>query len=284
MAVNARKLAGAAVIVGTLPYLTLKLLWLTGNTVGLTDPAFADDTSLHYLNLATAGMDFVVVLVALALTQNWGLRLPAWLVLLPIWVGTGFLAPILLAAPLIVGETDPGPLPLAPWVQPVVYGGFAWQGAALLVAFVLYVRVRWPWFGTTRTTSGTTSVTAWAGAALTVFVVATGVARGELIDVLLSFLALAGLVGVSVIVGRWRVGSRVWLPAVAGWLGTGAMFSWGAWGVVNAAGSTILVSGFDPVATAADVAKVFAALLLAYGATRSPDLRTTRYAPAPALP
>src|ERR1041384_23101 len=106
MAVNARMLAGAAVIVGTLPYLTLKLLWLTGSTVGLTDPAFADDTSLHYLNLATAGMDLVAVLVALALTQNWGLRLPAWLVLLPIWIGTGFLAPILLAAPLIVGETD----------------------------------------------------------------------------------------------------------------------------------------------------------------------------------
>lgn len=284
MAVNARKLAGAAVIVGTFPYLALKLLWLTGNPVGLTDPAFADDTSLHYLNLATAAMDFGAVLLAFALTQNWGLRLPAWLVLIPIWIGTGFLVPILLAAPLIGTETDPGTLPLAPWVQPLVYGGFAWQGAALLVAFVLYARARWPWFGTTRTTAGTTSVTVWVGAALGVFVVATGFARGELIDILLSILALAGLVGVSVIVGRWRAGSRIWLPAVAGWLGTGAMFSWGSWGVVNVVGNTALVSEVDPVGTVADVAKVFAAVLLAYGATRSPDLRTTRYAPAPALP
>jgi hypothetical protein len=204
MAVTARQLAGFAVVVGTLPYLTLKALWLTGNTVGLTDPAFADDESLRLLNLATAGMDVIAIVLALALTQNWGQRLPSWLVLVPIWIGTGFLAPIVLTVPLIVGEHTT--LPLEAWVQPVVYGGFAWQGVALLVAFVLYVRVRWPRMAQARSTTSTSPLLTRVGAVLGLFVAVVGLTSGRLIDGLLGILALAGVVGVSAIVERWRAG------------------------------------------------------------------------------
>jgi hypothetical protein len=282
MAVTARQLAGFAVVVGTLPYLTLKALWLTGHPVGLTDPAFAEDPSLQLLNLATAGMDVVAIVLAVALTQDWGQRLPEALVLVPMWIGTGFLAPIVLTAPLILGEQ--ANLPLEAWVQPVVYGGFAWQGVALLVAFALYVRARWPRFATARRTSGTSPVITRVGAVLGLFVAAVGLTSGRLIDVLLGILALAAVVGVSAIVERWQAGGLVWPPAVAGWVGTGAMFSWGAWGVLNVVGSTVLVSSTNVLDTAADAAKVLGALLLAYGVTRSPDLRATRYASARALP
>ncbi|TDQ05102.1 hypothetical protein [Labedaea rhizosphaerae] len=279
MVVNVRKLAGAAVILGALPYLALKTLWLTGNPVGLTDPGFANDSSLRALNLATGGMDAVAILVALALTQNWGQRLPAWVVLVPIWIGTGFLTPILLMAPLIF--TEQAHLPLESWVQPLVYSGFVWQGAALLLAFVLYVRVRWPWLARARRRAKARTVTSLAGAVLGLFVAWAEFADGRALD---GFLALAGVLGVSAIVEGWWAGGLVWPPAVAGWVGTGAMFSWGAWGVVNVVGGTVLASGADPVAIAAEVSKVLAAVLLAYGATRSPDLRTTRYASAAALP
>lgn len=150
-----RLAVGYAAIAGTVPYLVLKTMWLTGSSVGVVDRAFLRDPSVLVLNGVTAGMDVVVILVALALTHRWGERLPAWLVLTPMWVGTGFLAPIAVALPVVaLGEalTSAAPpsvavaspaLPLEPWVQPMVYAGFAWQGVTLLAAFVLYARVRW---------------------------------------------------------------------------------------------------------------------------------------------
>lgn len=59
---------------------------------------------------------------------------------------------IVVIAPLVVigslsttapAQDGAGALPLADWVQPMVYGSFVLQGLALLTAFVLYACVRW---------------------------------------------------------------------------------------------------------------------------------------------
>ena len=122
---------GWAAVAGTLPYLTLKALWLARVDAGLPDPAMLTDSTMIAMNGITAAMDALVIALALALTHRWGYRLPAWLLLLPVWVGTGFLVPIavvnlpatvfLLGAGSTVADGS-----LAPWVGPLVYGGFAW--------------------------------------------------------------------------------------------------------------------------------------------------------------
>jgi hypothetical protein len=142
----ARRELGWTAAAGALPYLTLKVAWLTGHPVG-ADPDLLADPSVTVLNAVTLALDLVVVVLALALTHPWGYRLPGWTLLLPAWVGTGFLLPIaLLVLPAVVvagGAPASGGGPLEPWVQPVVYGGFAWQGVLLLAAFLLHARDRW---------------------------------------------------------------------------------------------------------------------------------------------
>ncbi|NEE28586.1 hypothetical protein G3M53_24405, partial [Streptomyces sp. SID7982] len=81
--------------------------------------------------------------LALLLTRPWGLRVPAWLLVLPMWVASGLLLPIMTAFPVQlvvrllgggggrpVGEGSSEPF-LDPWVFGVVYGGFIVQGVAL---------------------------------------------------------------------------------------------------------------------------------------------------------
>lgn len=63
-----RLLVGWAAIASALPYLTLKLLWLGGATVGITDAAFAGDPKMFGLNLFTLVMDVVAIGLALAFT------------------------------------------------------------------------------------------------------------------------------------------------------------------------------------------------------------------------
>ena len=75
--------------------------------------------------------------------------MPAVLLLIPVWVGTGLLAPIALGVPLgLAAQAIAGgsPVPahngLHGWVYAVVYGGFAVQAVCLLTAFALYARDR----------------------------------------------------------------------------------------------------------------------------------------------
>src|SRR5690606_25220460 len=131
-----------------LPYLTLKILWLTGSPIGVRDPAAMTGPAVAGLNAVTFGMDAVALVLAPAFTTRRGMRLPAWLVLLPLWVGTGLLGLIVVMLPLgffVKGPAifDTGGL-VEPWVYAMVYGGFFVQGAGLMTAFVLYARDRWP--------------------------------------------------------------------------------------------------------------------------------------------
>ncbi|WP_370411646.1 hypothetical protein [Streptomyces fradiae] len=152
----ARRALRVLAIVACLPYITLKVAWIGGGRVGIPDGSVLLDhpTAMAVGNSLTVLADAVVVLLALLLTQPWGLRVRAWLLVLPMWAATGLLAPIMAGYPaqLLValvtgqngGSSGPADEPfLDAWVFPVVYGGFIAQGLALGTLFALYARERW---------------------------------------------------------------------------------------------------------------------------------------------
>lgn len=59
------------------------------------------EPSLRAINATTALAALVGILLGLAFSRPWGERLPAWLVVLPVWVGTGLLVPMVLLAPVL---------------------------------------------------------------------------------------------------------------------------------------------------------------------------------------
>jgi len=265
---STRLIVGWAAVLGTLPYLALKAAWLAGSTVGVLDvPAFADP-SVTALNAITAAMDLVAIVVALAFTYPWGQRVPALLVLVPIWVGTGFLAPIVFLLPmtgLSLGAAPADPV-LASWVQPVVYTGFGWQGLMLMIAFVLYARVRWPWvFRVDRVGVRVLPVVLGdLGAALGAVAGVLLLWGGSAADVVQGLMAVLAAGGVVVLVHGVRC--RFWAPVVVTWLGAGSMFSWGMWGLLNNLTGTALSNGEVPPVT---VAAAAAGLLIGLGSLLS---------------
>jgi hypothetical protein len=256
-----RIVAGYAAVAAALPYLSLKIAWLSGATIGFADPAFAHSPGLYALNALTAGLDLAAILVALAFTHRWGQRVPAWLVLLPTWVGTGLLAPIAVIGPFAAGYTllsgnavVPVDGPVRPWVYAMVYTGFVCEGLALATAFVLYARQRWPLAFSSRVTDAEPGATSGLqavigrGAAVLAGLLgaahlawALGITAGQpdgrgvtahVIDGVYGVLALAAAAGVLALVGRPARGGRLWAPVTLVWAGSGSMFAWGAWGMV----------------------------------------------------
>jgi len=239
---------GWAAALGTLPYLTLKALWVGGSTVGATDAAFLHSPEMVAANSVTFVLDLLVIALAVALTHDWGRRVPVWALLLPVWVGTGFLVPmacVILPAVLL----HPGPVAgsaLAPWVGTMVYGGFAWQGVFLAAAFVLHVRGRWAERGSTpalptpelasllRVVAGGGTVMAVLSAGLNVAAgdAAVGVTAGNV-----AF-AVVAAAGVQVLVRGGRAHRAV--AAAAAWTGSAAMFSWGLY-------AALLTMGVNPL-------------------------------------
>ncbi len=139
-----------------MPYLALKIAWASGSHVGIPDGS----TLLEHHKATIAGsvesalLDSMVVVLVLLLTQPWGRRVPAWLLILPVWAATGLLSPIVVGYPLQLGARllggtaapsgEPAARPfLHEWVFTVVYTGFIVQALALGALFVLYARSRW---------------------------------------------------------------------------------------------------------------------------------------------
>ncbi|MGW0477639.1 hypothetical protein [Nonomuraea sp. NPDC003214] len=243
--------AALVAIAAMLPYLTIKILWLTGSSLGVTDPNLMGTSTMLGMNALTFGMDAVALVLALAFTMRWGMRLPAWLVLLPLWVGTGLLSVVMLTAPLGLGLEGVGVFanggPIEPWVYLTVYAGFFGQGAGLLTAFVLYARDRWPALFSTPIGYGPAPATkpfqlvvgwgallvvallggtriVWAlGGGLSAVAAAQGVLKG----------GLAIAAGAALLVVVRGSGRRpFWQPLAAGWLGSGAMFGWGLYALI----------------------------------------------------
>lgn len=277
----ARLALGWLAIAGTLPYLTLKIVWLSGGTLGLADPALLADPSIIVLNAVTLGLDLAAVALALALTYPWGRRLPGWAVLLPLWIGTGFLVPIALAilpATLLSRAAAPAAdgsgLGLEPWVQPVVYGGFTWQAVFLLAAFVLYARDRWSTAVTTAHEAAPgvrplLRVLTVGGVALAGLSAALQLAAGAgaadaapfAVAAVYAALAVAGAIGVLALT-RARTAHR-WAATVAAWVGTAAMFSWGLYTAALVLGDTALGSVGSPAGGLAQLCGLLGGFALA---------------------
>ncbi len=251
-----RLIAGYAAIIFILPYLAIKIAWISGAPVGLIDKSLAYNPLMLALNILTFFMDTVAVLLALTFTHRWGLRAPAWLALTPMWVGTGFLAPIIVAVPmtaltrLLVLDSVQGPLTsqarIEPWALGVVFTSFIGQGVALMTAFILYARARWGSFLRLRTADSRQphQIIVFLGNAASMIAAAIGVlhllwAGGapfglppaqlpHATHAAFGLAALSGAMGAFVLVNR--LGRRpLWFPLSLAWVGAGAMFSWGAW-------------------------------------------------------
>lgn len=295
---TARLVVGYLTIATMLPYLVLKTLWLSGSTVGLLDADFAHDPSVLALNAVTFGMDLVAVVIVLAFTHSWGLRAPAALVALPLWVGTGLLVPValtmpvswvtmLLTSPAAGTATDV----LESWVRPMVYGGFTGQAIGLSVAFVLYARARWSALFTRRVGDRLPGVThpvqvlgAVVAAGMVAFVAlfrllwASGAgfglpdgyaAQSSFDDMwahgVFGVAAFGAAAGLLVMVLRWAGRTPLWVPLVVVWTGSGAMLAWGLWSMVNLLGGTALSADtFEAnLLTATEFVQVLAGMLIA---------------------
>lgn len=146
--------AVSVAVVATVPYVVLKLLWLSGSTIGMTDDAGAAEMrGARYVagNVITVLMVLTALAFVVALTRSWARRVPAWLVVVLGAGATGLLAPILLGLPLGLGiqlavegyvkpADDAG---LAAWVFAVVYSGFGLLAVAMAVLVAAYVLERW---------------------------------------------------------------------------------------------------------------------------------------------
>ncbi|MER7505855.1 hypothetical protein AB0L05_20040 [Nonomuraea pusilla] len=242
--------AGAVAVAAMLPYLTIKTLWLTGSPLGVNDPDLMDDPSMEGLNAMTFGMDAVGLVLALAFTMRWGMRLPAWLVLLPIWVGTGLLSVVAAVAPVLVTLTGGSAFaggPIQPWVYMMVYGGFLGQACGLIAGFVLYARDRWPAVFTTRLdhpfpspTRPFQTVVAWGSIVVAAPIAAvrfawavqgTGGPAAVLQHGLKGLLALGAAVALVALVRRRGRGPFA-RPLALAWLGSGCLFGWGLYAMI----------------------------------------------------
>lgn len=238
-------------VAATLPYLVMKALWLLGSPVGATDATGAAELldARHLVGDAvTAGLELVAIALVLALTHRWGRRVPALLVLGPVWVGTGLLAPIAFGAPLgllVQAVVGGSPAPVGGgahgWIFVVADGGFVVQAIGLCAAFLGHAAQRWPELFSTRPGRLPVLPRRWRGPVTAAAVVASGYAAtlavwsvtgagwggpaGFDTATQRTFLAtvgalvLAGAVAVLVLPTRWG-DRRVLVPLVPAWLGT----------------------------------------------------------------
>jgi hypothetical protein len=146
--------AVSAAFVATVPYLVLKLMWLGGSTVGMTNGEHAvemNSTRFMVGNTVTVVLMLVAAGLVVALTRSWAHRVPARLMFVLGAGATGLLAPILLGLPLGLGiqavtTGDVKPVDdtgLEPWVFGVVYSGFTVLAVAMGVLLLAHVARRW---------------------------------------------------------------------------------------------------------------------------------------------
>ncbi|WP_239488142.1 hypothetical protein [Streptomyces durocortorensis] len=266
---RARSVLRVVAIVSCLPYVALKTAWMAGSRLGIPDgsPLLDGGTALAVANGATVLMDGAVVVLALLLTRPWGLRVPAWLLVLPMWVASGLLLPIMTAFPvqlivrLLGGDggrpvSEGGAEPfLDPWVFGVVYGGFIVQGLALGTLFALYARERWGalWQGRLRDLPETPTMPALRATAVAAATAAlvpgvthvlwatgstAGLEAGRAADRSSDFYVLEAVsllfvvvTAVAVLLLAFRRTGRLplRLPLVLAWAGSAQMACWGGW-------------------------------------------------------
>ncbi|NGO10482.1 hypothetical protein G5C60_23545 [Streptomyces sp. HC44] len=255
-----RRALRAIAIGSCLPYLTLKVAWIGGSRIGIPEGSSLLDhrATMAVANSVTVVMDAAVIVLALLLTRPWGRRVPAWLLMVPMWVAGGLLAPIVAGFPLTLlvkvsgGDVGTGQEAfLDEWVFAVVYTGFIVQALTLGALFMLYARDRWghvwqAWpDGPGRTAPRTLAV---AAAVVALFPAAmhvawacgatAGLPEGRIADRTGDFHVLEALYFVflaAAVTGGWLLAFRrgrtlpVKAPLALAWIGSGVMACWGGW-------------------------------------------------------
>ncbi|WP_415954180.1 hypothetical protein [Streptomyces sp. KLOTTS4A1] len=243
------------------PYLSLKVSWILGGRTGIPEGSALLDhpTTMVIANTATVLMDACVIVLALLLTQAWGLRVRAWLLVLPMWAATGLLVPIMAGFPVqlliqLLGgsvRTQSADEPfLDSWVFSVVYGGFILQGLALGGLFVGYARRRWGhvWRGRLAELTPGRKGAAVAAAVFAVLPVSThlmwafGATTGlstamvddragdfHALEALNALYPLAAVTGALLLAFRLAPGLGLRLPLALVWVGSAATACWGGW-------------------------------------------------------
>ncbi|MBT2366744.1 hypothetical protein J7E88_15850 [Streptomyces sp. ISL-10] len=262
----------AVAIAACLPYLALKIAWIAGSRIGIPEGSVLLDhrALIAVVNSVTVLMDAAVVVLALLLTQPWGMRVRGRLLGVPIWGATGLLAPIMVGFPVQLAASAAGGTTtqdttgepfLDGWVFDVVYSGFLLQGLALGVLFLLYARDRWShlwrgqvWDLPSAVTGRPVRALAVAGALLAVFpgVMHLMWAAGStaalpaarvlerttdfyvLEGVRVGFVALA-VAGTLLLAFRLGPALSVKLPLGMAWVGASALGAWGGWLTMTAA-------------------------------------------------
>lgn len=271
----ARVAIGYGTILCALPYLALKIIWLSGGQLGVADAAVMNDRTMIVLNAATAFMDLTAIALALAFTHRWGLRTPAWLLLPPMWIGAGLLSRFVVIVPLVAISllltSDlsrvPSGGPVEPWVYVVVYTGFTGMGIGLLIAFALYARARWRSVfeivrrperigaagallvplsatGALLAAAGSGLPLAWAFGStigLRADLAAARTFSSYLLNATDAAMGIGAAAGILTMVHG--LGRRIpqWLVITVTWLGSGSLFAWGLWHLINVLGDTALV-------------------------------------------
>jgi len=263
-----RRALRAVAIVACVPYLCLKVAWIAGSHIGIPagSSLLEHRVAMAVGNGLTVLMDSAVILLTLLLTRPWGLRVPAWTLLLPVWVATGLLAPIMTGFPLQLlvrglgaavnkpSGTDHKPF-LDEWVFGVVYTGFIVQGLALGVMFLLYARDRWGYvwrgrMGELPAVSGGAAQRAYAVTAcvLSLFPLVmhtmwacggtVGLNAGRVaerntdsyvLEATYVCFALAAVAGAGLLTFRRGRRLLVAVPLALAWVGSGVMACWGGW-------------------------------------------------------
>lgn len=248
-----RRICGYGAAMAVTPYLLIKILWTLGLFLPTEQMA---DTSWRIINAVTAVLAAIGIFLALAFCRPWGERLPAWLVALPIWVGTGLLVPMLLIAPVLgpaamIRDQEAGAADF--WVYEQIFVMISLFGIGIFLPLALagYVMARWP-----EALSGTTAYKESPGNTLRLqIILARLVASGcILLGIIKMFWAVGGSFGIDPasmgerdvwwhllslsasvwsFAGAWgilvissRRGSRWFLPPMAAaWISSGALFT-----------------------------------------------------------
>ncbi|CAG7658704.1 hypothetical protein ACFQI7_36175 [Paenibacillus allorhizosphaerae] len=256
-----RRICGYGAAIAVTPYLIIKIAW----TFGLFLPTEQmGDASWRAINAATAVIAAIGVLLAMAFCRPWGERLPAWLVALPVWLGTGLLVPMLLLAPVlgpaaITRDKEAGAADFWAYEQIFVMVSLVGVGIFLPLALAGYAKARWP-----EALGGPTAYAELLGHTRQLQItLAKLVAVGcILLGVIKVFWAMGGTLGIApamiddrdvwwhllslstgvwALAGAWGLlvltigrGSRRFLPPmVAAWISSGMLFSYNLFSAIR---------------------------------------------------
>lgn len=265
-----RRVAAYGAALAMLPYFVIKIFWTVDGLRGggLHEGAWS---TLNWaaINGLTVAMSGLGILLGLALAQRWGMRVPGGVMVLPAWIGFGFLVPMIPILPVLLlfatGDTgssaDGGDPTLPVWEVRLVAVSFAGFALGSALAVPLYAAQRWPAAFSHRPAAGPPGEPVRSLALLASAVcVALGLPQ--------LFWALGGTAGLDpatldnrdaqwhvltannggwALVAAWAVwavarrGGRIAL--LFAWAASGFLFAWGSW---KAAFTYAVVPTFPP--------------------------------------